>query len=215
MRTFPPQGRNSRRALPRIFRVCGRGGSVADSCTLLYRRFATCGPLVSRPQLADSKSALQQNGNLGHTLGNARRRPQLPLAARNAWERCRLTSRQAGPASCRAQASSHGFVLVAVLIVIMLASMVAISLMFRLKAEDTASAASFGAEQAWAAAMSGVEEAMRVVAQSKAGSMDWQDNPAAFHEHLVCDDGSDQWGLHGVQPGRSSGRRCPSLWPHR
>ena len=64
----------------------------------------------------------------------------------------------------------RGFILVAVLILIMLASMVAISLLFRLKAEDTAAAAGAGAEQAWAAAMSGVQEAMRVAAAAKPGS---------------------------------------------
>ncbi|HMJ65047.1 MAG TPA: hypothetical protein VK615_06825, partial [Candidatus Binatia bacterium] len=55
----------------------------------------------------------------------------------------------------------RGFALIAVLVVMMLGSMVAISLMFRLRAEETASAAGVGGEQAAAAAMSGVEEVMR------------------------------------------------------
>src|SRR5947208_1499409 len=57
---------------------------------------------------------------------------------------------------------SEGFILVAVLVVIMLASMVVVSLLFRLRAEETATAAGAGSEQAWAAALSGVYEAMRV-----------------------------------------------------
>ena len=69
--------------------------------------------------------------------------------------------------------SSQGFVLVAVLVVIMLASMVAISLMFRLRAEETAAAAGAGSEQGWAAAMSGVYEAMRLARQSVPGELDW------------------------------------------
>lgn len=90
--------------------------------------------------------------------------------------------------------SGHrGFILVAVLILIMLASMVAISLLFRLKAEDTAAAAGAGAEQAWAAAMSGVQEAMRVAAAAKPGFTDWRNEPRAFRHRLVGDDGSDRW----------------------
>lgn len=89
--------------------------------------------------------------------------------------------------------SRSAFVLVAVLVVIMLASMVVVSLMFRLKAEDTAAAAGAASEQAWAAAMSGIEEAMSVARQSAAGALDWQDNPALFRERLVCDDGAERW----------------------
>ncbi len=87
----------------------------------------------------------------------------------------------------------QGFVLAAVLIVILLASMVAISLMFRLRAEETAVAAGAGSEQAWAAAMSGVYEAIRVVSQSAPGALDWQDAPELFRDHLAFDDGSDRW----------------------
>ncbi len=86
-----------------------------------------------------------------------------------------------------------GFVLVAVLVVILLVSMVAVSLLFRLRAEETAAAAGNGGEQAWAAAMSGVYEAMRVAGKITPGSLDWQDDPASFGEQLVFDDGSDRW----------------------
>jgi len=87
----------------------------------------------------------------------------------------------------------RGFVLVAVLVLVMLASMVAISLLFRLKAEDTAASAGAGSEQAWAAAMSGVAEAMRVAAAAKPGFTDWRDQPRAFRDRFVCDDGADRW----------------------
>jgi DNA uptake protein ComE-like DNA-binding protein len=82
---------------------------------------------------------------------------------------------------------------VAVVIVIMLASMVVVTLLFRLRAEETATAAGSGSEQAWAVAMSGVQEAMRVASQSIPGSLDWQDNAGAFRERLVFDDGVDRW----------------------
>src|SRR5688572_11296987 len=75
----------------------------------------------------------------------------------------------------------------------MMASMVAISLLFRIKAEDTAVAAGAGSEQAWSAAMSGVYEAMRIASAITPEDMDWQDNPALFHQRLVFDDGVDQW----------------------
>jgi type II secretory pathway component PulK len=87
----------------------------------------------------------------------------------------------------------QGFVLVAVLVVIMLASMVVISLMFHLRAEETASAAGTGSEQAWTAAMSGLYEAMRVAGQTSAGELNWQDSPEAFRGRMVLDDGSDRW----------------------
>ena len=86
-----------------------------------------------------------------------------------------------------------GFILVAVLIVVMLASMVVVSLLFRLRAEQAATAAGAGGEQAWAAAMSGVHEAMRLVGSAVAGSSDWQDNPTILREQLVIDDGADHW----------------------
>src|SRR5687767_11300410 len=87
----------------------------------------------------------------------------------------------------------RGFVLAAVLVVIMMASMVAVSLLFRIKAEDTAVAAGAGGEQAWSAAMSGVYEAMRIASAITAEDTDWQDNPVLFHQRLVFDDAVDQW----------------------
>src|SRR4051812_3436473 len=87
----------------------------------------------------------------------------------------------------------QGFVLAAVLVVIMMASMVAVSLLFRIKAEDTAVAAGAGSEQAWSAAMSGVYEAMRIASAITPENMDWQDNPGLFHQRLVFDDAVEQW----------------------
>jgi DNA uptake protein ComE-like DNA-binding protein len=88
-----------------------------------------------------------------------------------------------------------GFVLVAVLVVIMLASMVALSLLFRVKAEQTATAASAVGEQAWAAAMSGIEEAIRVAraADSELSAQDWEESPRLFRDRLFYDDGADRW----------------------
>lgn len=87
------------------------------------------------------------------------------------------------------------FVLIAVLIIIMLASMVAMSLLFRVRAEQTATLAGATGEQARAAAMSGVEEAIRFAkgAETEVGADEWQDNPRAFRDRLVYDDGAERW----------------------
>lgn len=87
----------------------------------------------------------------------------------------------------------RGFVLVAIMVIVMLLSMLVVSLLFRFKAEDTAASASTGSEQAWAAAMSGVEEALRIAVAATNGTTSWQNNPAAFRDRLVFDDGGDRW----------------------
>jgi type II secretory pathway component PulK len=99
------------------------------------------------------------------------------------------------------QKQQRAFVLLAVLIVIMLASMVAISLLFRLRAEETAGAAGAGSEQAWAVAISGVQEAMRLAVNFQPGSTDWRDNEAVIRNRLVLDDGSDRWYFTIYSPG--------------
>ena len=96
---------------------------------------------------------------------------------------------------------AQGFVLAAVLVVILMASMVAISLLFRLKAEDTAAATGAGSEQAAAAAMSGVYEAIRIASGVQPGELDWRDNPGAFKGQLVTDDGVDKWYFTVFGPG--------------
>lgn len=97
----------------------------------------------------------------------------------------------------------RGFVLLAVLVFIMLLSMVTISLLFSSRAEETATGASAGAEQAWAAAMSGVEAALGVAATTPDGSTEWRDQPALFRQQLVYEDGSDQWYFTVYSPGDS------------
>lgn len=92
-----------------------------------------------------------------------------------------------------ARRASRGFILVGVLVLVMLLSMLVVSLLFRFKAEDTAASTSVGTEQAWAAAMSGVEEALRVAADAQPGLTDWQQNPGAFRDRLVFEDGADRW----------------------
>ena len=89
--------------------------------------------------------------------------------------------------------SRSGFVLIMVLVVVMLASMVAASLLYLQRSEKTAAAAGISGEQAWATAMSGVYKAMYVAAQATPESLAWRDDPASFNNHLVLDDGVNQW----------------------
>jgi hypothetical protein len=91
------------------------------------------------------------------------------------------------------RASRRGFVLLAILVFILLLSMVTLSLLFRSQGEELAVNASVGSEQAWAAAMSGVEEAMRVAATAPTGSTDWQDDPATFRQRAVSEAGDNTW----------------------
>src|ERR1041384_6623029 len=84
-----------------------------------------------------------------------------------------------------AGATRKGFLLIAVLVIVMLASMVALSLLFRLRAEQASFGASAGGEQAWYAAMSGIQQAIHLVRAGNQDSTVWQNNPGAFYHQLV------------------------------
>jgi len=86
-----------------------------------------------------------------------------------------------------------GFVLVGVLVVVMLLSMIVLSLMFRMRSEETAAATGSTAEQAWSAAMSGVREAMRLAAAIPPGDTAWMDAPERFKDRVLHDDGTEEW----------------------
>lgn len=71
--------------------------------------------------------------------------------------------------------------------------MVALSLLFRMRAEQAAFAASVGSEQAWYAALSGIQKAMEIAKTRGTEAAEWENNPGAFQHQLVVDDGSDKW----------------------
>ena len=87
----------------------------------------------------------------------------------------------------------RGIVLVMVLIVVALAGMVAASLLFRIRAATAASAAAGGGQQAYAAAMSGIHQAIEIVRQHRDDTDIWYDNPDLFQNRFVCDDGANKW----------------------
>ncbi len=80
---------------------------------------------------------------------------------------------------------ARGFILILVLVIVMLASMVAASLLFMLGAEQTASTAGLNGEQAWTVAMSGVYQAMRIMSAAQPGTVDWRDNAGVFKDQLA------------------------------
>ena len=86
-----------------------------------------------------------------------------------------------------------GVVLVAVLVLTAIASMAAAGLIFRMRAEVAAAAGSTRSHQAYAAALSGVQRAIRVLQDPAADMTAWYDNPDLFRDQLIYDDGADRW----------------------
>ena len=97
------------------------------------------------------------------------------------------------PGSRPSAGRRRAFVLVGVLVVVMLVSMIALSLLFRMRSEETAGATGATSEQAWAAAMSGVHEVSRLAAGIRPGELDWLDAPERFRDRVVYDDGAEEW----------------------
>lgn len=94
----------------------------------------------------------------------------------------------------------HGFALLAVLVFVFLLSMVSASLLFQATADEAASHASANSEQAWATALSGVHEILRIAPSAGGPELDWQDNPDRFKHQLVHDDGGEQWFFSVLAP---------------
>jgi DNA uptake protein ComE-like DNA-binding protein len=82
---------------------------------------------------------------------------------------------------------------VGVLIVVMLLSMIALSVLFRMRSEETAGATGSTSEQGWATAMSGVREAMRLAPTFQPGDTTWMDAPERFKDRVLYDDGTEEW----------------------
>jgi len=87
----------------------------------------------------------------------------------------------------------RGIILVAVLVVAALTAMIAVGVMFVARAEVAASTGDTRGEQAFAAALSGVQHAVSVLQQYRQDMQVWYDNPEIFQAQFVADDGSDAW----------------------
>src|SRR3954468_2356732 len=91
------------------------------------------------------------------------------------------------PRGVQTRRKEQGFLLIAVLVIVVLASMVALSLLFRMRAEEAALGASSGSEQAWYAALSAIQQAMTIARTAKDSTV-WENNPAIFRHQFVVDD---------------------------
>ena len=87
----------------------------------------------------------------------------------------------------------RGAILAVVLVMIALTAMVAAGLLYGMRAEVTASAAAARGQQAYLAAMSGVQQAVAVLKVAADDPQTWRDNPAVFRNQLVHDDGINRW----------------------
>lgn len=86
-----------------------------------------------------------------------------------------------------------GTVIVMVMVVMAMAAVIAASLMFTVRAEIGACDAVSKGEQAYSAAMSGLQKAMAVLVESRSDIGAWHDNPETFRNQLVYDDGVNHW----------------------
>ena len=87
----------------------------------------------------------------------------------------------------------RGSILVIVMVTTLLASMVAASLLFRMRAESTAAGAAGQGQQAYAAAISGLQKAVMILKKSPHDVAVWYDDEAMFRNQFVCDDGVNRW----------------------
>ena len=86
-----------------------------------------------------------------------------------------------------------GSVLVLVMITVTLGSMVAASLLFRMRAAVGSSTAVANGEQAYSAAMSAINRAITVLQTSPDSLESWYNNPDLFRNQIVCNDGTNIW----------------------
>lgn len=79
------------------------------------------------------------------------------------------------------------------MIITVLASMLAASLLFRIRAESTAASATGQGLQAYATAISGLRKAIMILKKSPHNVATWYDDEAMFRNQFVCNDGTNQW----------------------
>lgn len=84
-------------------------------------------------------------------------------------------------------------VLLLVLVVMAIAGMVTVTVMFRMRARTAATAASLRGEQAYAAAMSGIAQAVAALRNPALSTSTLLDAPDLFQARQVVDDGSNRW----------------------
>lgn len=81
----------------------------------------------------------------------------------------------------------------AVMIITVLTSIIAASLLFRIRAESAAAGGTGQTEQARAAALSGLQKALMILEESPHDIIMWYENEDMFRNQFVCDDGTNRW----------------------
>jgi len=123
-----------------------------------------------------------------------------PLAVRTmSGERCSPAKRgindntERPPNARYALPRQKGSILVAVLVSTVLSAMVVASLVFRMQAESAAAGGTGGSDQAYSAAISGLQKAMMLLAETPHDMATWYDDEETFRNQFVCDDGTNAW----------------------
>ncbi|HDY65574.1 MAG TPA: hypothetical protein ENH84_05010 [Phycisphaerae bacterium] len=93
----------------------------------------------------------------------------------------------------RGTGNRPGTVLAVTIVVVGLAAMTSVTLLFRSRAEISASSAGQKSQQAYAAAMSGLHRAISVLSDSPGNIQTWYDNPDLFYNQVVLEDGGETW----------------------
>lgn len=87
-----------------------------------------------------------------------------------------------------------GTILIAVLVITSLVTMLAMGMLYRMRAEAAASSAAHSGQQAYAVAMSALFRTMAVLQTSRGDMAVWYDNPDLFRNQFVTGDGrGDNW----------------------
>ena len=100
---------------------------------------------------------------------------------------------------------TQGSVLLSVLIISMLGSLLVISLLYTVRVEYSASGQSQRTQQAWAAALSGVQRAVWLASRFPFEPERWRDNPDELQAQLVASDGVEDWYFTVYAPGADEG----------
>jgi type II secretory pathway component PulK len=133
--------------------------------------------------------------NIGCGTAGLSSRGGRPAIFSTAGQASRATYAERTPAAQITVVTRHerGVVLVAVLVVAALVAIIAAGLMFRVRAEVSASASGTRGEQAYEAALAGVGRAIAVLRVAPNDSTVWFDNPDIFQNQPVADDGANRW----------------------
>jgi type II secretory pathway component PulK len=107
----------------------------------------------------------------------------------------------------KSEIRNRGFVLIAVLVVVALLAMMAVTQMLITRSEMATASATLSGQQAKAAAYSGIVRAMALLQQSAADPATWYDNPQVFQDQCIAGSGADGWYFSVYSPNLGDSRQ--------